>query len=81
MIFSFLVLFFVYLFVWVVWLAGFDFSIQGFLCVVLTVLELTLQTKLASNSEICLPLPPELFMASLERLHTPQHGCSYFTLV
>jgi hypothetical protein len=32
---------------------------RGFLCIALAVLELTLQTRLASNSEICLPLPPE----------------------
>ena len=31
----------------------------GFLCIALAVLELILQTRLASNSEICLPLPPE----------------------
>ena len=31
----------------------------GFLCVALAVLELTLWTRLASNSEIHLPLPPE----------------------
>ena len=31
----------------------------GFLCVALAVLELPLQTGLASNSEIHLPLPPE----------------------
>ena len=30
-----------------------------FLCVALAVLELTLLTRLASNSEIRLPLPPE----------------------
>ncbi len=30
----------------------------GFLCVALTVLELTLQTRLAFNPEIRLPLPP-----------------------
>jgi hypothetical protein len=30
----------------------------GFLCVALGVLELTLQTRLALNSEIHLPLPP-----------------------
>ena len=30
-----------------------------FLCVALSVLELALQTRLASNSEICLPLPPK----------------------
>ena len=31
----------------------------GILCIALAVLELTLQTRLASNSEICLPLPPK----------------------
>jgi hypothetical protein len=31
----------------------------GFLCVVLAVLELALQTRLALNSEIRLPLPPK----------------------
>jgi hypothetical protein len=31
----------------------------GFLCVALAVLELTLWTRLAWNSEIHLPLPPE----------------------
>jgi hypothetical protein len=31
----------------------------GFLCVALAVLELTLETRLASNSEIRLPLPPK----------------------
>jgi hypothetical protein len=31
----------------------------GFLCIVLAVLELTLWTRLASNSEIHLPLPPK----------------------
>jgi hypothetical protein len=31
----------------------------GFLCVALAVLELTLYTRLASNSEICLALLPE----------------------
>ena len=31
----------------------------GFLCIALAVLELTLQTRLALNSEIRLPLPPE----------------------
>jgi hypothetical protein len=29
----------------------------GFLCVAVAVLELTLKSRLASNSEICLPLP------------------------
>jgi hypothetical protein len=32
----------------------------GFLCIVLAVLELTLLTRLASNSEIYLPLPPKM---------------------
>jgi hypothetical protein len=31
----------------------------GFLCVALAVLELTMWTRLASNSEIHLPLPPK----------------------
>ena len=31
----------------------------GFLCVALAVLELTLQNRLASNSEVHLPMPPE----------------------
>ena len=31
----------------------------GFLCVALAVLELTLKPRLASNSEIRLPLPPK----------------------
>jgi hypothetical protein len=31
----------------------------GFLCIALAVLELNLKTRLASNSEIHLPLPPE----------------------
>ncbi|GAB1291686.1 Zinc finger protein 112 [Apodemus speciosus] len=34
-------------------------QIAGFLCVALAVLELTLETRLASNSEIRLPLPPK----------------------
>jgi hypothetical protein len=33
--------------------------LRQFLCVALAVLELTLQTRLALNSEICLPLPPK----------------------
>jgi hypothetical protein len=37
----------------------FCFFKTGFLCIALAVLELTLSTRLASNSEICLPLPPE----------------------
>jgi hypothetical protein len=37
----------------------FWFFETGFLSVALAVLELTLQTRLVSNSEIRLPLPPE----------------------
>jgi hypothetical protein len=37
----------------------FWFFETGFLCIALAVLELTLQTRLASNSEIRLPLPPK----------------------
>ena len=37
----------------------FFFFETGFLCVALAVLELTLYTRLASNSEIRLTLPPE----------------------
>jgi hypothetical protein len=37
----------------------FSFFERGFLCVALAVLELTLQTRLALNSQISLPLPPE----------------------
>jgi hypothetical protein len=43
--------FFVFCFFW--------FLETGFLCVALAVLELTLETRLASNSEIHLPLPPK----------------------
>jgi hypothetical protein len=43
-----------YLFIYLFW-----FFETGFLCVALAVLELTLLTRLASNSEICLPLPPK----------------------
>jgi hypothetical protein len=37
----------------------FLFFETGFLCIALAVLELTLYTRLASNSGIRLPLPPE----------------------
>jgi hypothetical protein len=37
----------------------FFFLETEFLCVALAFLELTLYTRLASNSEICLPLPPK----------------------
>ena len=37
----------------------FCFFETGFLCITLGVLELTLQTRLASNSEIRSPLPPK----------------------
>lgn len=36
----------------------FFFPETGFLCVTLTVLELTELTRLVLDSEICLPLPP-----------------------
>ena len=35
---------------------------MGFLYVALAVMELTLDTKLSSSSEICLPLPPECWV-------------------
>ena len=44
-------------------LVGFWFFKTGFFCVALAVLKLDLQTRLALNSEICLPLP-----------HTPSTG-------
>jgi hypothetical protein len=37
----------------------FFFFETGFLCIALAVEELTLYSRLASNSESCLPLPPE----------------------
>jgi hypothetical protein len=37
----------------------FGFFETGFFCIVLAVLELTLKTRLALNSEIRLPLPPK----------------------
>ncbi len=45
----------------------------GFLCVALTVLELTLQTRLALNSEIRLPLPPVGKTVSYTHLTRPTH--------
>jgi hypothetical protein len=48
------------LFGWLVgWFWFFGFFETGFLCIALAVLELTLKTRLASNSEIRLPLPPK----------------------
>jgi hypothetical protein len=47
-----LIYLFIYLFI-------FWFFEAGFLCEALAVLELTLKTRLASNSEIPLPLPPK----------------------
>jgi hypothetical protein len=47
----FLLFFFFFFFFW--------FFETGFLCVALAVLELTLKTRLASKSEIRLPLPPK----------------------
>jgi hypothetical protein len=46
------------------WGGGFE---TRFLCVALAVLELTLQTRLASNSEIHLPLPPKCW----DKRHAP----------
>jgi hypothetical protein len=40
-----------------IWLVGSGFLSRGFLCVVLAVLELTLQSRLVLASELCLPLP------------------------
>lgn len=39
-------------------MSGFVFSETGFLGVVLAVLEITLETRLTLNLEICLPLSP-----------------------
>ena len=46
-------------FVCVFLLGGGGFLQTGFLCIALAVLELTLKTRLALNSDICLPLPPK----------------------
>ena len=48
----------IYLLVYLIIYFGFFFETE-FLCITLAVLELTLQTRLALNSEICLPLPPK----------------------
>jgi hypothetical protein len=45
---------YIYIYIYIYW-----FFETGFLCVALAVLELTLLTRLASNSEISLPLPPK----------------------
>ena len=37
----------------------FFFFQDRLLCVALAVLELTVKSRLASNSQICLPLPPK----------------------
>jgi hypothetical protein len=42
-----------------IFISLFSFFETGFRCVALAVLELTLYTRLALNSEICLPLPPK----------------------
>ena len=48
-------------FLFVLWFFGFFFFFEtGFPCVALAVLELTLLTRLASNSEILLPLCPRV---------------------
>ena len=42
-----------------VWFLGFLFCfVDSIPCIALAVLKLTLETKLALNSETCLPLPP-----------------------
>jgi hypothetical protein len=38
---------------------GFCFLEKAFLCVTLAILELSLETRLAVNLKICLPLPPK----------------------
>jgi hypothetical protein len=48
-----------FLFCLFVWFFGFLFFETGFLCIALAILELTLETRLVSNSEIRLPLPPK----------------------
>ena len=52
--------FFVFDFVFLFFVCfGFWFFMTGFLCIALAVLELTLYTRLGSNSEISLLLPPK----------------------
>jgi hypothetical protein len=48
----------------------FCFLETGFLCVALAVLELTLKTRLASNSEIHMRLPPKCLPAVLYTVGT-----------
>jgi hypothetical protein len=50
-----LIFVFVFVFLFVCFVLFYE---TGFLCVALAVLELTLKTRLVSNSEIRLPLPP-----------------------
>jgi len=54
-------------------LFGFLFFETGFLCVALAVLELTLKTRLALYSEICLPLPLSAGIKGV-RHHAPLSG-------
>jgi hypothetical protein len=56
-LFVFFVFCFFFLFVFCLLSSGFFET--GFLCVVLTVLKLTLWTRLASNPDFCLPLLPK----------------------
>lgn len=44
---------------------GFGFFETGSHFVVLAVLEVTLWSKLALNSELCLPLPPEVWVHTI----------------
>ena len=53
----------------------FVFFKTGFLCVALAVLELTLQTRLSSNSEIHLPLPSKCWGM---HHHCPAGPCFFF---
>ena len=65
-----------FLFVWLVWLFK-----TGFLCVALDDLELTLWTRLASNSEIYLPLSPRHWIKSVHHRAQPLwwSSCLYTT--
>ena len=47
---------------------NFWFFETGFLCIALAVLELILWTRLASNSEICLPLLPSCWIKGVRHI-------------
>ena len=45
-----------------IWRIFLEWGVEtGILCIALAILELTLKTRLASNSEIHLPLPPKFW--------------------